>query len=146
MRAQELMARPVVVVREDATLEEIAQLMLRHRIGCVPVVGACGTLCGIVTDSDFAPRECRAPFEAKGWAYLFGFQMLGDRLQRIYESARTRTAAEVMSRHVVTAAEGDDIVAVVNKMLAYNVHHVPVVRDGVPVGMVARHGLLLMTV
>jgi CBS domain-containing protein len=31
-------------------------------------------------------------------------------------------------------------------MLAYQVHHIPVVRDGVPVGMVARHDLLLMMV
>ncbi|MBL8796255.1 MAG: CBS domain-containing protein [Planctomycetia bacterium] len=146
MQVQELMIRPVVVVREHATLEEIAQLMLQRRIGSVPVVDDRGKLCGIVTDSDFMPREYRAPFELKGWAYLFGFQMLRDKIQRIYENSRTRTAAEIMSFPVITATEDAEIDAVVNTMLAYQVHHIPVVRGGVPVGMVARHDLLLMMV
>jgi CBS domain-containing protein len=120
--------------------------MLHHRIGSVPVVDDRGTICGIVTDSDFVPKEYRAPFEVKGWAYVFGFQVLGNRLQHIFEDARTRTAGEIMSYPVITVPEDAEVDAVVNKMLAYQVHHIPVVRDGVPVGMVARHDLLLMMV
>ncbi|MBI2487629.1 MAG: CBS domain-containing protein [Deltaproteobacteria bacterium] len=37
MKVREIMVRPVIVVREDTTLEGIARIMLDHRIGCVPV-------------------------------------------------------------------------------------------------------------
>jgi CBS domain-containing protein len=146
MQVQELMVQPVVVVREGATLEELAQLLLHHRIGSVPVVNDRGMICGIVTDSGFVPKVYRAPFEMKGWAYLFGFQMLRDKIQHIYEHSRARTAGEIMSYPVIAVTEDAEIDSVVNKMLAFQVHHVPVVRDGVPVGMVARHDLLLMMV
>lgn len=146
MQIRELMIQPVVVVREDTTLEEIAQLMLHHRIGSVPIVNDRGTICGIVTDSDFVPKTYRTPFEMKAWAYLFGFQMLRDNIQHVYENSRTRTAGEIMSCPVITVAEDAEIDAVVNMMLAYQIHHLPVVRDGVPVGMFARHDLLLLMV
>jgi CBS domain-containing protein len=146
MQVRELMVQPVVVAHEDTTLEEIAQLMLHNNIGCVPVINDEGELCGIVTDSDFVPKWYRGPFEMTGWAYLFGFQMLSEKIQRIYEESRTRTAREVLSYPVITVPEDAEIDAVVNKMLAYQIHHIPVVRDGVPVGMVARHDLLLMMV
>lgn len=38
MKVREIMVRPVIVVKENSTLEEIAQIMLDNRIGCVPVV------------------------------------------------------------------------------------------------------------
>jgi CBS domain-containing protein len=140
------MVKPVVVVREDTTLEEIAQMMLHRGIGCLPVVDDDGKLCGIVTDSDFIPKHYRGPFEMTGWAYLFGFAMLKDNIQSIYEQVRTMTAKEVMSYPVITVTEDDEVDVVVNKMLGHRIHHVPVVRDKVPVGMIARHDLLLLMV
>jgi CBS domain-containing protein len=146
MKVSEIMVQPVVVVREDTTLEEIAQLMLRRRIGCVPVVDDKGKLCGIVTDSDFVPKEYRGPFEMSGWVYLFGRPLRHEKTQQIYEAVRSMTAKEVMSYPVIAVTEGADVDVVVNKMLGHRVHHIPVVRDQVPVGMVARHDLLLMMV
>ena len=50
MKVSEIMVHPVIVVNEDATVEEIAKIMLDRRIGCVPVVDREGKLVGIVTD------------------------------------------------------------------------------------------------
>ncbi len=57
MIVRELMAQPVVVVRENTTLEVIARTLLERRIGCVPVVNERGELIGIVTESDFAAKD-----------------------------------------------------------------------------------------
>lgn len=43
MKISEMLVRPVVVVREDTTLEAVARTMLEHRIGCVAVVNAHGS-------------------------------------------------------------------------------------------------------
>jgi CBS domain-containing protein len=47
-----------------------------------------------------------------------------------------------MSGRVHTAEESEEVGAVVHRMLQRNLKHVPVVRDGKPVRMLARHDLL----
>ena len=48
-----VMTREVVTVRADTPLADAAELLLERRVGCLPVVTAEGSLCGIVTQHDF---------------------------------------------------------------------------------------------
>jgi len=48
----EVMARKPITVGPEATLEQAARLMLRHKIGCLPVVGSSGEALGLVTETD----------------------------------------------------------------------------------------------
>lgn len=48
----EIMTREVISVLGDETIEDAANLMARHRIGCLPVVDAAGMLEGILTETD----------------------------------------------------------------------------------------------
>ena len=48
----EVMAKDVATVGPDATLAEAARILVGRRIGCLPVVGADGTLIGLVTETD----------------------------------------------------------------------------------------------
>src|SRR4030067_1153076 len=65
-----------------------------------------------------------------------------EELERIYAMARKLKAKDVMSERVETIAESDDVGSAVHRMLTRNLKHLPVVRDGTPVGMVARHDVL----
>lgn len=47
-----------------------------------------------------------------------------------------------MTKSVVTVSEEDSLEKVITKMLENRVHRIPVVSEGVPVGMISRHGLL----
>jgi acetoin utilization protein AcuB len=48
----EVMSHDLITAPPDATLREAAVLMLRHRIGCIPVVKSDRTLIGLVTETD----------------------------------------------------------------------------------------------
>jgi len=50
----------------------------------------------------------------------------------------------VMTGPVVTVSEDDTVTRAVELMLKHDVNRLPVVRDGRPVGIVARHDLLRM--
>jgi len=52
--AAECMSEPVVVVKEDATLEDVMSVMEENQIRRVPVVDASGCLCGIISQADVA--------------------------------------------------------------------------------------------
>jgi len=52
--AGECMSQPVVVVKEDATLDEVMNVMEKNQIRRVPVVDASGSCCGIISQADVA--------------------------------------------------------------------------------------------
>ena len=56
MRARELMSTPVITVRPEATLKEVAEQMATHRVSGVPVVDEAGLLVGIVAESDILAK------------------------------------------------------------------------------------------
>jgi CBS domain-containing protein len=142
MKVDELMVRPVIVVKEDAALKEVAEIMLDNRIGCVPVVDKDGKIVGIITDSEFMAKERAFPFSTFFAPQLFGKWMPKEGVEEMYKAAIKITAKEIMSTPVVTVLEDDRLEDVVVKMLDYDINRIPVVRDGVPVGIVTRHDLL----
>ncbi len=52
MHTRELMSTPVVTVRPEASLKDLAELMIAHGVSGVPVVDRGGTLLGVVSESD----------------------------------------------------------------------------------------------
>jgi CBS domain-containing protein len=140
---KEIMSQPVVTVDEGTLAPDVARLMEEHDIGAVVVVDALGGLVGIVTESDFTGIGRCVPFSLGLAPVVFGARAASmAELERIYAMARKLTAREIMSEKVHTAEESEEVGAVVQRMLARNLKHVPVVRDGKPVGMLARHDLL----
>jgi len=146
MKVGEIMTEPVIVVTQDRTLEEAAQKMLNSHIGGLPVVNDEGKIVGMVTESDFSAKEHAIPFSRIYAPQLFGEWMSKEGVEKAYEAARSVTVKEIMSSPVETITEDDTVAEAVRKMLDHRVHRIPVVRDGVPVGMVSRHDLLKMVV
>jgi CBS domain-containing protein len=136
------MVTPVIVVAEATTLEEIAKILLGNRIGGVPVVDPAGKLCGIVTESDFAAKECGIPFSLVRAPQLFGAWLGPSGVEHVYRECKSLTARHIMESRVVTVSEDDPIDRVVQLLMRHDINRVPVVRDGRPVGIVARHDLL----
>lgn len=146
MKVHQIMSYPVVMVLQHTPLHEVARIMLAQNIGAVPIVDDSGRLCGIVTESDFAGRERHLSFSAERFAEVFGELVDNEGVEDVYRDARSLPAAEIMSTPVVTIREDAPIGAVVKLMLERSIRHVPVERDGMPVGMVTRRDLLRIMV
>lgn len=54
MKATDIMSSPVVTVKEDDDVQEVARLMEKNMIRRVPVVDANGNICGMVAQADIA--------------------------------------------------------------------------------------------
>jgi CBS domain-containing protein len=48
----EVMSEPVITIEPTRTIREAAELMIRHKIGCLPVVDSLGTPVGLITETD----------------------------------------------------------------------------------------------
>ena len=146
MKVREIMTQPVIVVKEETTLGEIARIMLANRIGCVPVVDAEGKLVGIVTETDFTAKERGVPFSTFDAPQLLGKWMPDEGIEEIYNAARKMTAKEIMTSPVITLTEDDLIEEAVKKLLSYDISRIPVVRNGIPIGIVSQHDLLKLMI
>jgi nucleotide-binding universal stress UspA family protein/predicted transcriptional regulator len=136
LAARDIMSSPAITVVQATPLGDVARLMLEHRIGCVPVVDNDGKIAGIITQSDFAGhRE----------SILFSDTVL-DPLGLVpkLDVAGALTAIDVATRPVITAEEGDPVSGIVELMAEHDFSHVPVVRNGIPLGIVSHHDLLRM--
>lgn len=141
---QPIMTRPPITVTPETSLADAAEIMLDRGVGSLIVVDAGGELVGIVTDSDFAARRAGIPFSTLHRPQVLGEWLGEEGVERVFREARRRTVGEVMSAHVHAVGSDDTVERVLHLMLDRNIKHVPIVDDGRPVGMVARHDLLKM--
>ena len=146
MKVSEIMTEPVLTISQDRSLEEVAHIMINSKVGGLPVVDDEGKIVGMVTESDFAAKEHAIPFSRQYAPQLFGEWMSKENIDKAYEAARTIEVKEVMSKPAITIGEDDTVAEAVRRMLEQKVHRLPVVRDGIPVGMISRHDLLKMVV
>ncbi len=140
--ARDIMHAPVVVATSDATVEEVASLMLEHGIGSVVIVDDAGDLTGIVTETDFSGQEAALPYSRHRGPTAFRRLLSGHDLDAAYEAGRLLTARQVMTHPVTAVHETTPVEDVADLMMRHDITRIPVVRDGKPVGIVARHDLL----
>jgi CBS domain-containing protein len=146
MKAREIMVQPVVTVHRDTSLAEAARVLLDHRFGCLPVVDESGQLCGILTESDFAAKQGGVPFSTLFLPQVFHEWIPPEGIERIYQAARTTRADEIMTENPAAVSEETLVEEVIKLMLRRDINHVPVIRDGIPIGIISRHDLLRMMV
>ncbi len=140
MKAADIMTQRVITIRDDASIEEAARLMLQDKISGLPVLNRDAKLAGIVTEGDFLRRaETGTQKRRSKWLEL----LLGSgKLAEDYVQTHGRRVAEVMSRDVVTVTEDSDLVDVINVMESRNIKRVVVMRGEEIVGLVSRNNLM----
>lgn len=118
--------------------------MLGQNLRGIPVVNPQGKICGFLSVSDFATKDKYFVFGRTHAPQLFGNFVPPKGVEKLYEQARKNPVTDIMSTMVVTVTEDDPVEKVLELMLYRDLNRIPVVRDGVPVGIIARYDLLKM--
>ena len=140
MEAQDIMTRNVVTTTPEATVGEVATLLVERHISAVPVIDAAGKLVGIVSEGDLVRRpEIAGERRASWWLTLFSDQA---ERARDYVKTHGRNVAEIMTRNVVTVSETAPISEIARLLESKRIKRVPVTREGKVVGIVSRADLL----
>jgi CBS domain-containing protein len=142
MKVSEIMRRPVVVIRGSDSLEEAAKLMLQHDVRGLPVVDAEGKICAFISVSRYLAKDKHFPVSRYSALQLFGKWIPKEGIEQICRQARTMAVDQIMSSPAITVKEDDSVDELVELMLRHELGRIPVVRDGRPIGIVARYDLL----
>ena len=139
MHAADVMTPDVVCATPETTLPELIRLMLDNRISALPVL-ADGRLVGIVSEGDLLRRvETGTEPHPSRWLELV---TSSSRLAADYTRTHGRKAGEVMTRDVVAVSEFTPIDEIAQLLETRQIKRVPVVRDGMVVGIVSRRNLI----
>lgn len=145
-KAKNIMSKNVVTISPKATVEELARLLIKHKISGVPVVDNAENLIGIVTENDLINQNKRLHIPTI--IRLFdAFIVLGS--GRMQEEIKKMTASkvdEICTKKVVSITEETSLEEVATIMSEKNIHLLPVVRDSVVVGIVGKADVVSATI
>jgi len=140
MKARDVMTQPVVSVRPDAPVREVAALMLERHISGVPVADALGRVLGVVSEGDFIRRP-EIETDAPGSRWLRLFTSLEDQA-RDYIKTHGLTAADIMTAPAITVAADAPLAVVARLMGSRSIKRLPVLEGDRLIGIVTRADLL----
>jgi CBS domain-containing protein len=116
-QVRDLLSRAPVLVNHDTSIREAAQVMSKENVSSILVVKD-GQLCGIVTDKDLRQRV-------------------------LVEGLDTNMSiAVVMTVHPMSIPADADVDAALLMMMRKNYHHLPIVDNGKPLGLVTAGDIL----
>ncbi len=140
MQAQEIMTKDVATVRPETKLADAIGIMLDRHVSGLPVTDADGRLLGVLTEGDLLRRtETGTEPTRPRW---LDFLMGPGRLAADYVRTHSRQVGDLMTGDVVTVAPDASLAEVVGLMESRHIKRVPVVRDGLLLGLVSRADLL----
>jgi CBS domain-containing protein len=106
--------RAVATAHPDTSLQSIVEKLSTKNIGAIVIVGANGTVDGIISERDIIHA-----LAAKGGACL------------------EEPVSRYMTRQIVTCSEGDVLDQIMATMTAGRFRHMPVIEDDALVGIVS---------
>ena len=114
MKLRDVMTNPVIRIHPDETVAVAARTLARYNIGVLPVCGADGRVCGLLTDRDIVTR-CLASGR----------------------NPASTTVQDVMTARIVSARPDMETAAAAQLMGREQVRRLPVVENGKLCGMVS---------
>ena len=140
MRASDIMTTNILSVNVKDTVFDAAEMLLGAHVSAAPVVDEEGHVLGIVSEADLIHRAEIATGPRKSW--LARLLETNTGAAREYVATHARKVADVMTRDVVTAPDDATLGELVALIEKHKVKRIPVVRDGLLVGIVSRANLL----
>jgi len=122
MLVRDVMSSPVITVNEDASVNEVAQLMDRHNIGCIIVSTGNDKPIGIITERDLAGRVVAKDIQPS-----------------------KIMAKEIMSAPLLTIESDKTISEAAKRMRLLNVRRLAVMHKGNLAGIISSKDILAVT-
>ena len=112
MKVKDCMCGDVCCVKPETKIYEVAKLMEKNHIGCIPVCNNENCIVGVITDRDIILRGIACDKDVKN-----------------------TNASDIMTCNVYTCNENDNISEVERKMAENQIRRIPVVDNNKVIGI-----------
>lgn len=122
MLVKDVMSSPVITIDENETADKAAQLMDKHNVGCIVVIGKQGKPLGVITERDLVTRV----------------------LARNNQPSKL-VAKEVMTSPLITVDPDETLSEAARRMSRINIRRLGVIYKGNLVGLISSKDILAIT-
>jgi CBS domain-containing protein len=140
MKAANVMVSNVITVGINASIGEVAAVLLNNHISGAPVVNEKGELVGIVSEGDLIRRPEIGTAKRHSW----WLELISNKWASAteYIKSHSRKIADVMTRDVITAKPDTPLGDIASMLERNRIKRVPIVEGGKLVGLVSRANIL----
>lgn len=140
MKARDVMTTHVITTSSNATIQDVAELLIKHRISALPVLNKDGGLVGVVSEGDLMRRSEVGTDRRRSWwlRMLIGQEALAAE----YVKSHATKVADVMTKRVITAGPMTPLSEIATLLERNSIKRVPIVENGQLVGIVTRANLV----
>ncbi|OGW58682.1 MAG: hypothetical protein A2Z09_03355 [Nitrospirae bacterium RBG_16_43_8] len=143
LTAKDIMTKSVTTVRATTTIEELARILMEHKISGIPVVDNDENLIGIVTENDLISQNKRLHIPTV--MRLFDAFIMLESPGRIEKEIKRMTAItvnDIYTKEVITVAEDTPVQDIATIMSKKRVHLIPVVEGKKILGIIGKIDLI----
>lgn len=143
LTAKDIMTKDVTTVGAATTIEELARILMEHKISGAPVVDDNENLIGIVTENDLISRDRRLHIPTV--IRLFdAFIMLESpgKLEKEIKKMAAIIVNDIYTKEVITVAEAAPLQDIAAIMSEKKVHLIPVVEGKKILGIIGKIDLI----
>lgn len=143
MKAKDIMTKEVITVGADEKVENVVKLLMEYNITGLPVVDESKHIIGIITEGDLIYRsnELKMPrYLSILDSYIF-FENPNN-LEKQIKKMIGYVVRDVMTEKVITGDIEDTVEKLANLMTNHKVNRIPIVENGVLVGIVSRRDII----
>src|SRR5215510_9009152 len=140
MKAEDVMVSTVITVGVNASIGEVAAILLNNHISAAPVVDEKGELVGIVSEGDLMRRPEIGTTKRHSWWLELISNKWGSATE--YIKSHSRKVADVMTRDLITAKPDTPVGDIAGLLERNQIKRVPIVEGGKLVGIVSRANIL----
>jgi CBS domain-containing protein len=140
MRVSELMTEKVLTIGPEAPIKDVAKVLISNGISGLPVCDIEGRVLGVISEGDILYKE-HDPREGHVGGPL-GWIIDGTPNYAGVAKAKALTARKAMTSPAITIASWEPAATAAQIMCERHVNRLPVVKDGLLVGIVTRADLV----
>ena len=139
LRVRDIMTAPVIMVKPDTTVRELADILAQNKISGVPVVDDQDRVLGMVSEADVILQDADLHFPyyiqfLESIIYLQSVHRFEERFRKAFGSK----VSQIMTKEVVSTSPDETVRQAATLMGDRNVNRLPVTEDGRLVGIVTR--------
>lgn len=142
--AKDIMTTDVIVANKNDNIASVADLLIKEKIGGLPVVDEENRVVGVISETDIMQKETNIG-TPRMINFFQGIILLDD--MKKFESNIKKIAAykveDLMSKDIITVHEDDAFDSVANIMIKKSINRVPVVNTNNELkGIICRYDII----
>lgn len=143
-KAKDIMTTDVIVAKKDDKIASVADLLIKEKIGGLPVVDESFKVVGIISETDIIKKEKH--IDPPQYLNLLQGLIFLDDLKKLESDVKKIAAYKVedlMSTDIVKVNENDSFDEIANIMIKKSINRVPVVDENNTLkGIICRYDII----